>query len=164
MGFRSLLHRVTGLSVPVFGIQWTPSVNERDVVRRVLTGFEDRRVLYAPLCLEVPDQVTHSVLGMRDALTQALQELPETSEAISALRAMRAACRKFLDAPRPEFPHILDRWPGSRDELNAAGFFVALGEMRATFGLYIAALAVRYGIDLEPELASILPEGDASGT
>jgi len=75
---------------------------------------------------------------------------------------MRAACRQFLDGPRVEFrnlyPHHLRGL--DRDEFDA-GFFTALGELRATVGTHIAVLAVRYGIDIEGELAAVLP-ADAS--
>jgi hypothetical protein len=40
------------------------------------------------------------------------------------------------------------------------GIFTALGELRAIFGIHIAQLAVKYGIDVEYELASILPIED----
>ena len=41
-------------------------------------------------------------------------------------------------------------------------FFVALGELRATFGIHIAALAYQFDIDVESDLASILPSEDAA--
>lgn len=37
--------------------------------------------------------------------------------------------------------------------------FVSLWELRATFGVHLAALAYRYGIDVEPDLAFILVPG-----
>jgi hypothetical protein len=37
-----------------------------------------------------------------------------------------------------------------------------LGELRATFGTHLAALAYQYGLDVEPDLGSILPSLDAS--
>jgi hypothetical protein len=33
----------------------------------------------------------------------------------------------------------------------------ALGEMRGVFGIHIAKLAAQYGLDVEDDLASILP-------
>ena len=36
-------------------------------------------------------------------------------------------------------------------------FNSALGELRGTFGIMIAQIAVAYGINVEEELASILP-------
>ncbi|WP_189502370.1 hypothetical protein [Mesorhizobium sp. M00.F.Ca.ET.216.01.1.1] len=39
------------------------------------------------------------------------------------------------------------------------GHFVALGELRATFGLQLSALAAEFEIDVEEDLASIFPVG-----
>ena len=49
----------------------------------------------------------------------------------------------YLDASH-RFPHHL-------------GFMLALGELRALFGLQIAYLAIEYGLDIENELAQIIP-------
>ncbi len=75
---------------------------------------------------------------------------------------MRAACRKFLTEPLPDFHHLshwhYPQWdrPDARMEASP-GFFVALGELRAAFGIHLAFLATDYEIDLEAELAAILP-------
>lgn len=71
------------------------------------------------------------------------QALPEDSPAAPALRAMRAACREYLDQSH-RFPHHL-------------GFMLGLGQLRALFGLQVAFLAIEYGVDLEDELAQIVP-------
>jgi hypothetical protein len=39
-------------------------------------------------------------------------------------------------------------------------FGAALGELRATFGLHIAKLATQNGLDVEDDLARILPASD----
>jgi len=159
---KSLVHRLSGFSLPFFGVQWTPPADEREIVRGLLTALEDRRVLFVPYHLEVVSQVTSSVLQMRETLTKTLQALPETSRAAGSIRAMRTACRRFLEEPMPDFRNLM-RWHGGRhagDEEGSPSFFVALGELRATFGTHIAALAYQYGLDVEPELASILPSSD----
>lgn len=159
---KSLARRLTGFSLPFFGVQWTPPTDEREIIRRFLTALEDRRVLFVPYHLEVVSQVTSSVLQTRELLTQTLQTLPETARAAGAVRAMRAACRRFLEEPHPDFRN-LPPWHGRGrfdDEDGSPPFFVALGELRATFGTHIAALAYQYGIDVEGELASILPAPD----
>jgi len=129
-----------------------------------LTALEDRRVLFVPYHLEVISQVACSVLQMREMLTKALQALPETSRAAGSIRAMRTACRRFLKEPMPDFRNLI-RWHDARhagDEDGSPSFFVALGELRATFGTHVAALAYQYGLDIESELASILPSEDES--
>lgn len=56
---------------------------------------------------------------------------------------MRAACREYLDQSR-DFPHRFD-------------FMVKLGRLRTLFGLQVAYLAIEYGLDVEHELAAIIP-------
>ena len=160
---KSLASRLTGFSVPFLGVQWTPPADQREIVRQLLAALEDRRVLFVPYDLEVVSQVTSSVLQLRKLLTETLQALPGTAEAAGSVRAMRAACRKFLEEPHPDFCNLLPRnGPGRLSEEGSPAFFVALGEMRATFGIHVAALAYQYDIDVEAELASILPSVDAT--
>lgn len=98
---------------------------------------------------------------MRNELTKTLQCLPEASKAVGSIRAMRAACRKFLEEPHLDFPYLAQGRSYSRfDQETSPGFFVALGELRASFGQHVAALSVQYGIDLEEELSSTLPVED----
>ena len=121
-------------------------------------------MLFVPHHLEVVSHVTSSVLQIRETLTKTLQALPETSRAAGSIRAMRAACRRFLEEPAPDFRNLM-QWHGPRhrgDDEGGPSFFVALGELRATFGTHIAALAYQYGLDVEPDLSSILPSADGS--
>lgn len=165
---KSLASRVSGFSLPVIGggLQWTPTEQERDIVRKLFAFLEDRRALYVDYCLEIEDQVAQSVLQIRKELTETLQALPDESNAVGPVRAMRAACRRFLTEPHPDFRnlarHAYRPW-GRMDVEGSPGFFVALGELRATFGAQIATLAFAYEIDVEPELASILPAEENGG-
>jgi hypothetical protein len=87
------------------------------------------------------------------------RDLTDQSRAAGPVRAIRAACRRFLNEPRADFRNLYQRDFGEfRDQ---AGFFTALGELRATVGAQIAILAVLYKIELEAELATILPAEDA---
>ena len=96
--------------------------------------------------------VNQSILEIRKELTDLLKNLNDDTNISPHLRAMRAACRKYLN-------YIGDP--------NRRGFysrdyevFAALGELRAVFGIHIGQLAVKYGVDIEDELASILPIED----
>lgn len=156
---RSLVHRLNGLSLPIIGASWVPPPDEREIIRRFLTFLEDRRVLFVPTYMEVPGEVTFSIQRIREAATATLQELSDKSEAAGSLRALRAACRRFLEEPRPDFrnlsPRRLDHWD-DRDGFGP-GFFTALGEFRATVGVHIAMLAHRFDLDVEGDLAAVLP-------
>ena len=150
-----LARRVTGFSVPGFGLQWTPAEDERKTIRTLLTFLEDRRVLYRPQHLEVVGEVERSVLAIRQQCTETLSALPEQSSALSSIRMIRAACRTFLDQPRADFRNL---YPRDFDiARTGAGFFVALGELRARVGVQIAILSVRYQVEIEAELAASFP-------
>jgi hypothetical protein len=146
------LQRINGFSLPAFGLQWTPKTQEREIVRSFLTFMEDRRVLFVPECLEVRGQVEDSVLKIREECTQALKQLDEEAFSAQRIRAIRSACREFLVNKRPSF-HIVDYRHPDWD----TGFFVALGELRSQVGLQIGMLSGVFNIEIESDLASILP-------
>ena len=144
--FADIARRITGISTPVFGVSWNPPESTRDVVRRLVAFLEDRRALYARYDMEYSKWVEKSVLGMRRELTDILQDCPEDEHLTGPIRAMRAACRKFLDQMG---------YPGGRRTMISPA--EALGELRAIFGLHLARLCAAYGVDAEPELATIFP-------
>jgi hypothetical protein len=131
------------------GLGWEVNDTELKEVRRLVAFLEDRRVLFNPIDLEIRREVDISVDEIRSRCTELIGVLNEKSPAVLAARAIREACRKFLNQPR------LHVGISTRDE---AGFFVALGEIRATIGLHVAALAEFYKFEVEKDLASILPQ------
>jgi hypothetical protein len=159
MKFREVVSRITGFSVPVFGLQWNPPDAECVVARRVLTFLEDRRVLFVPSEMEIPFHGVQSVLRIREFLTAELGGLSGDSQLTQSLRAMRAACRKFLDAVGPEDGPVV-RHGFSHGHYASWEFNQALGEMRGVFGIYVAILAATHGLDVEEGLAKIVPGVD----
>jgi len=154
---KSLLSRLTGVSLPVVGggLSFKPVEADRTIVRELLTFLEDRRALFVAAIWEQPNHVVQSVQQMRTELTSALKRLGEESPAEAACRSMRAACRDFLDQTGPMELREMDRhfvegWQGEK-------FLIALGTLRARFGQQIALLAHLYDVDLEEHLVSILP-------
>ena len=163
MTFKQILSRLTGISCPVFGIQWNPPEPEISVVQRMVSFLEDRRVLYNPFHLEFLDHCVQSVIEIRRFLTTEIGNLSaKSNKGLSEqLRAMRAACRRFLDS-------VQDRRRGRAIHSYRGGyaeqeFFTALGELRAAMGLRIGILAVMYGLSIEGELESILPPKPGKG-
>jgi len=152
MKFDEITSRLTGISCPIFGVSWNPPESERKIARRVIAFLEDRRVLFSPYDFEVPDQCIHSVIEMRHYLTTELQGIDAAHEIAQTLRAMRAACRKFLDD---------DPWHGSpRGYASRHMLENGLGELRGVFGIHVAKLSAEYGLDVEDDLAAILPSID----
>lgn len=70
---------------------------------------------------------------------------------------MRIACRKFLNQYANENNKV-HFYLHNYDCISSWKFNSTLGELRGTFGIMLAQMAVAYGIDIENELASILPE------
>src|SRR5580698_4874598 len=97
MKFTEIANRLTGISTPFGGASWQPAELEIAGAHRVIAFLEDRRVLYDPCQMEVPDHCVRSVIEIRHCLTEELGKLEGGSELAASLRAMRAACRKFLE-------------------------------------------------------------------
>lgn len=157
LGLDAIRRRLTGFSIPIFGVSWTPPEPRRDAARRLVAYLEDR-VLYAPETMEVPDHCVSSVLDIRRFLTAELQHGPDEDDLAQSIRAMRAACRKFLDTVNGE---VL-RFGGHQGHWASWQFNGALGELRGVFGLHLARVAVQYGVEIEDDLGAILPAEDAA--
>ena len=143
--FKDIAARISGISLPVFGVSWNPQDSERKIVSETFIFLEDRRALYNDYAHEIEVQVAESILAIRKELTEALKRLPIGSEAVPCFKAMRAACREYLD----------------NTQLRRAGglfsFMTELGRLRAMIGVQVAYLAVKYGIDVEGELVRVIP-------
>lgn len=153
--------RITGISTPLGGLQWAdPGPSEAEVVRRFLVFLEDRRVLYNAMQLEVPSQVDDSVHQIREECTRTLQQLGTGAFAVVPVRAIREASRRFHDDRGERFHHLDREWdrPPLHGREADPGFFVALGAYRATVGHQVTLLAAHYDLDVDGDLASVLPD------
>lgn len=159
---RSTGTRVTGGGGSVLGFgasaSTSPKTTDRDIVQALAIFLEDRRVLFNPEHLEVESQVDHSVQEIRRELTEALQQLDPKGPAIESIRAMRAACRRYLDEPRQTFRHMGDY--GHRRHNAEPGFFVALGELRAVFSAELKRLDDRFKLEIESHIRGLFPKSE----
>ena len=156
MKFKQILGRITGFSIPIFGASWNPPEPEIEVAKRIILYLEDRRVLYNPSSLEVPSHCVKSIIEIRQFLTSELPKLNSKSELAVILQALRASCRKFLNQVG-EIDGEKIKYGGDMGHWASWHFLPALGELRGVFGMYLAMLATSYGLDIDNELASILP-------
>lgn len=123
-------------------------------MRKLLVLLEDKRAICGPYDFWNGPSFEHyqtSVLEIRREITSCIQDLPEESRVIPVLRAMRAACRKFLSHPVVQHYSEMVR----NDQVYAV-----IGEFRGVFGIYLAQLCSMYGIDLEEAFVTILPAED----
>lgn len=117
--------------------------------------------MYVSYEMECPSHCIESVLQIRQFLTSKIGETPEDTELLKSLRAMRASCRKFLNDTNDPHEDII-RNGFQMGHYASWKFISAIGELRGIFGIYIAKIAVAYGIDVEKDLASIMPEEDVN--
>jgi hypothetical protein len=165
--FKEIASRINGISCPIFGVSWTPAKADVTVARGVIDFLEDRRVLYYPSEVESPEHCVASVLDIRRHMTDLLVQGQIAGELSGHLRAMRAACRTFLDGQgftgsEGEMNSLIEtrRRKGSHMGLQDYLLNQALGELRAGFGIHLAQIAIKYGLDVDPPLDTILPSPD----
>ena len=151
--------RITGISTVFGGFQWAdPGPPQRDRVLHFIQVLEDRRVLYNPSYLEVRGQVIDSLIEIRKACIEALKGFGEKDFAVVPIKAIGAACRRFQDDANLDFP-LAHSGQHHHDHIDV-GFFVALGALRATVGQQVALLSAHYDIEIDGDLAMVLPEAD----
>jgi hypothetical protein len=159
MKFTEIASRLNGLTLGIFGAQWVAKPSDTEIARRVIRFLEDRRILYNDCAHEEPAHCVESVLEIRRVLTQEIGNLGENSDLLVPLRAMRAACRKFLD----DMQWDNDRRVRLHHEWEANRFYSTLGEFRGAIGPHVATLAACYSVDIEGDLARVLPFEDSGG-
>ncbi|GAB4279763.1 MAG: hypothetical protein Kow0068_03850 [Marinilabiliales bacterium] len=153
--YQEIKSRLTGFSIPIFGISWQPDESEINIAKRIIVELEDRRVLYSPYVLEVPRYCIISILEIRKILTSEISKLKQNSELYNNLQLLRAACRKFLDDIH-QIEREIDHYHNF-STVNGWIFLSALGELRGVFGIGIAKIAVSYGLNITGDLVKILP-------
>ena len=166
MKFKTILSRLTGLSCPIFGISWNPSESEVTIATRIIRYLEDKRVLFNPSEMESPSYCVKSTIQIREYLTSEMQNMNTDSKLFEFTKAMRIAARKFIDRMESECRRNKDFMYNARcfDHWASWTFASALGEMRGTFGNMIVQIASAYGLDVEDDLASILPDSEQNST
>ena len=96
--FSEIAARMTGFSSPVFGVSWQPPTPDVTVARSMISFLEDRRVLYEKYAFESPEWCIESIMKIREFLTDVLTGQAIGSHLTASVKAMRAACRKFIRA------------------------------------------------------------------
>jgi hypothetical protein len=151
MLFNEILSHITGFSVPIFGIQWAPPPSEVKVARDLIRELEDRRVFYRPDEQEGHTYCLHSVTEIRHMVTEALKSIDPKTQIGKNLTALRKACRQFCDTVgAPSFDSVPR--PAQKAMLSNE-----LAKFRRASGWEIGCIAIAYGLDVEDELATIIP-------
>lgn len=143
--------RVTGFGVGSLSLQWEYVEVNRDVVRRVLTAFEDARVLYDEDHREDAEYCRLSADKMRHLLSLEIPNVKEGGEVERSFKKMRAAAREFVTAAGPDSRQFLSDYPY---------FWRCLTALRVGILDEVSMLAAGFEIILDEPLASYLPSVD----
>lgn len=144
--------KLKSLTFSIFGASatWEVTKENKATARKIINFLEDRRLLFGPRGEHPndPEYCLESAKQIREYLGEQLQVGNPGQRLTQAIQEMRRACRRFIDRAGPEANNF-------RQERDS--FLVAVAELRTTFGFYIAALASKYGIAVDDDLANILP-------
>lgn len=147
-----MTYRSTGLGAFGFSLNWEKVPGDAEVARRVVTFLEDRRLLFGDRHSEDELHCVRSAIEIRQFLTDELAKAKPGKSLEQSLRAMRVAMRAFVEAAGPNAVNFRYHHGYMTDP-----FSLALGELRSLVGLHLAVVADQYGIDIEDDLAQILP-------
>lgn len=156
MKFTELANKLTGISCPIFGISWNPAETQRSIARRIIIFLEARRVLFGDYGDEALCQCIESVTKIKEYLSSELPLIDDSSDLNAYIRSMRKSCNKFLSC----FPRNKeDKCRYCKKGNQEYWYFVStIGELRGVFGIMIGQIAKAYGIDVEDDLAQIIPD------
>jgi len=146
---QELAARLTGILTPMGRISWKPPVDERDKARRLLVYLAGQRTFHYPYDREIGTFIVQSILDTSERLTRDIKVLSMDSLLRKILRAMQAACRKFLDENQSP--------SAGYGEPYQAQLLCTLGELRALFGIHVARIAFTYDLEVDACLGDILP-------
>lgn len=145
--------RPTGASAWGVGFQWERRETDAEIARRVISLLEDRRMLWVDMSYEYPDHCLASAKQTRDALTDQINSPAISDDLASMLKQIRKLFADFMTTAPRAAAHGQMFGP-----LSAEPFSVALGSLRAAVGDRLATLVAAYGLDVDEDLATIIPD------
>jgi len=148
--FKRILQSVTGISTPIFGIQWTPPQWASDLAEETLVHLSDKRVLFNRFDMEDTGHCVQSVNNIRNHLGSQRQKLQGNKELDKSLATMQRACRRFVDyVGHPKYS-------GFEKPIQDSILENELQKLRSSIGKQVATLSISFGVDVEDELASTI--------
>ncbi|WP_157087290.1 DUF6650 family protein [Piscicoccus intestinalis] len=145
-------YRLTGVSGAAGGIQWEKRDDDREIARRVLNLFGDRRMLWKDFSLEVEEDCVRSAAEIRRELGRHLDNPDIGRDLERQVKVCQGLFRTFMDDVGPSGGHGGRGWGPGTDELS-----MALGRLRALVGIQVGELAARYNLDVPDDLVAIVP-------
>lgn len=132
--------------------------SERQLVFAFLSFLDGRRVLFDPWTIEESRYVTASILETRSRIDSDFAHLRPEAKAVESLRAIRAACLRYLS--RVPYPEDAQRhWPGAINDLRA-GVANGIESLERDYDLEIPG---GIGRDAKPTRVIYIPAPEGNG-
>lgn len=148
-----MTYRVTGIGAFGLSLNWEKVDGDKQIARNVITFLEDRRILFADYHGENEVLCVRSAIEARNFLTDQISQAKPGRSLDASLRAMRTSFRHFVELGGFDGHNFgRHRYVSDLDPLS-----LALGALRSEVGLQILLIAYYYGLEVEDELAAILP-------
>lgn len=146
--------KVTGFSTPIGGVQWTPPIDERQIIHRFLKQMADRRLIrhwhggfeYA--------SVVRSCETIRNNVTHTISELSPESPTIAKVETVRDAIHIFQNIIEEEYPKSRYDYKNLHGEATPkTAIFEALAEMRRVVGGSLKVISDGFDLPLPDGIA-----------
>lgn len=144
-------NRITGFQLPIIGagVSWQPTELEVTKARKLMVFLEDKRVLYQSYVDEEMKYCIESVLKIREYLvSQVLMKADQASKLYEYAKELRDGCVEFLGIVEVHKKSDMSSYRLLR---------TALGRLRRVFGHSLLKISLTYEIDVEMNLATIIP-------
>lgn len=89
--------RLTGINIPLVGISWEYTKEEKSSIQEMFYFLESKRLLVNPMEMETKSLCEQSALEIRNRITLILAEKKFSDDTEKSLRTMITACNNFLD-------------------------------------------------------------------
>ncbi len=157
MRWSEILARLNQIGIGPVNVGWAPVEADSVRVRRIIRYLEDRRMLFNDCAQEDLRYCVISAEEIRKRLTTELEQLPDNSPLLSYFRAIRTSARMFMDRfPEATYPSF----ESDDRSLQQLAMSIYLGQLRSEIGLQVALMAARWQVDVENDLARVLPRFD----
>jgi len=153
MTYKDIARHIVGINVPCFGLQWVPPTDQRRLAQKISDAIGARRLFSESLLNEQVQQCHASAQTLRQELKQLLDQCPLDSIIYSETKSMLKHLKLFVSELDSSFQSNI----GLHPVLLSSAFHDSLEKLRAKCGTCIAHLSIAYGIDVEDELAIIIP-------
>jgi hypothetical protein len=148
-----MLKNIRGLEFYGSMEDWKPKQSDKIMIRDFIRFLEVHPPLYKPFKVEAPPGIEEIVVEIRRKITELLADPEIDDRTAGILKTMRGALRKYLDTTQ-----------NIKGRKYIRDIIFPLIELRSVIGLCVGILAVMYVIDVDKNLASLIPISNDDGT